>query len=180
MPTENKFERVPEDSPERCQGVGKTGQCPFKRIDGSEFCPRCAGASQGHIEKKKMSNYRLNRWQRRMEDFAESDTVKSLRDEIGITRMLLEEILNQCKDETDLLMHSNRISDLVIKIEKLVTSCHRLEKSSSMLLDKNRITHLANIVVDVIGEFVEDEDVIMNVAEKLLGEIMTVKGKEDE
>ena len=57
--------------------------------------------------------------------------------------MILEEVLNKCKDSKDLILKSSVISDLVVKVEKLVSSCHKMEGSMGQLLDKSAILQFA-------------------------------------
>src|SRR4029077_12914332 len=111
---EQSFIRVEDNDPERCQGVSSTkGQCQFKRATGSQYCKMHGGAAVlKSAEQERIRNYRLSKWQLRMNEFADSDQVKSLREEVGISRMVLEEIVNRCKDSTELLMCSAKIADM--------------------------------------------------------------------
>src|SRR2546421_361414 len=83
----------------------------------------------------------IAKWQTRLDEFADNDKIKSLREEIGVLRILLEETMSRCHDTNELLLYSNKISELVIKIEKVVASCHRLENATGMLLDKSAALH---------------------------------------
>ncbi len=173
---ESKFERVEADSPERCQGKAAVGQCPFKRCPLSQYCPMhggMAGVRKDAEEKKRI--YRLGKYQARVGEFAEHDQVKSLREEVGITRMVLEEIVSACSDGNDIIFAASKISDLVSKIEKLVTSCHRLEESTGILLDKAAALHLASVIVSIIGKYVEDPEVIESISNEIVGAIVNSK-----
>jgi hypothetical protein len=172
---ENKYERCSEpDDPNRCQARGGEGQCPFKAIPGAINCARHQGDNQFKKEQEKQKDmYRLAKWQARVAEFSEHDEVKSLRSEIGIARMLLEETVVRCKDSNELLMYSSKISDLVCKLEKLVSSCHRLEASTGMLLDKTAAIHLASVIVTIIGDYVPDPDVIDKISNEIVLAIVT-------
>lgn len=173
---DNKFVRCAEpDDPDRCQGVCKSGQCPYKKEPGLEYCPMHMASGKTGLEKKAMRNYRLGKHQLRVEEFADNDQVKSLREEVGITRMLLEEIVNRCADANDLLMYSNKISQLVGQIEKLVVSCDRLERSTGMLLDKTRVTHLADVIINIIGMHITDPEALPQISHQILAEIIGVE-----
>ncbi len=140
-----------EDHPERCQGVTANGQCWHVRVKGSEFCGMHGGNKAGEAAKKKAVNlYRLDRFKNRVDDFATNPKVKGLREDIGILRMVLEMTLNKCKDENDLIMFSPKISELVMKIEKVVTSAHRLESNMGELLDKMAAMQLGEEIVQLI------------------------------
>lgn len=177
MPIEHKFSRCEVDDPRRCQNVVKTQQCPFIGIEGTNpaACPMHAAGFRKAEEKKEVRTYNLTKWQNRVSQFADDDKVKSLREEVGIARLLLEEILNMCHSSTDLLMYSSKIADLVTRIEKLVGTCHRLETSSGMLLDKSAIVNLANVVVNIIGEHVTNAEVIDAISIKIVSAIVDQK-----
>lgn len=152
------FTKCEADDPGRCQSAGGFGQCPFLSVNGTTHCPR-HGGTKG-IENKVKSMYRLMQWQGRVDEFAGEEGIKSLRDEIGITRMMLEAIVQKCSDGNDMVMQSSKISSMVMSIEKLVSSCHRLEASSGQLLDKSSAINLASQIVVIIGNHIEDADVI--------------------
>lgn len=159
--SDNKYEVVPEESPDRCQAVHPKGQCRYKQVAGAAYCPM-HGGNKGAESKnaKSLSNYRLSKWQLRVDEFAGHDKVKSLREEIGILRILLEETVNKCSDTVDLVLNSSKIADLVAKIEKLVVSCHRLESNLGLMLDKQAAMQLASEFVEIIGRHVKDEEAL--------------------
>jgi hypothetical protein len=128
------------------------------------------GANHAMKKKEEASKrlYRLAKWQGRINEIADHEGVKSLREEIGILRMMLEETMGRCQDQTDLLLYSSKISDLVMKIEKVVSSCHRLEASTGMLLDKAAALHLASVMVEIISEYVNDDSAIDSIAGKIV------------
>jgi hypothetical protein len=72
------------------------------------------------------------------------------------------------------MIHSNKISDLVIKIEKLVSSCHRLERSTGQLLDKTAIIQVAGMFSEVIGEYVS-EDIQAEISQRLIDIVQEVE-----
>ena len=161
------------DDPNRCQGINQNRQCMFLANPGTKYCGRHMAAFTTNEEQNNIRNYRLTKFKAQIEEKADSGAIKSLREEIGITRQVLETFINKCGDETDLMIYSNKISDLVIKIEKLVTSCHRLEKSTSQLLDKTAIIQVAAFFIDIISEYV-DEEVQEEISSRLLETISNV------
>lgn len=171
---DNKYTRSEPDDPNRCQSGGKQGQCPYLAVANSTYCARHTGHQQQKSENEKQKNmYRLAKWQARVAEFAADDNVKSLREEIGIVRMLMEETVVRCNDSNDLLMYSSKISDLATRLEKLVTSCHRLEASTGMLLDKSAAIHLASVIVTIIAEYVTDADAIDKISNEIVLAIVT-------
>jgi hypothetical protein len=159
---EHKLERIEYDAdPERCQGVGGSAQCPYKRVEGSQFCQRHGGnKALQSAERGRANMYRVQLYEQRLNELAEHDRVKSLRDEIAILRILMEETLNKCTDKSELLLYSGRISELAMKLEKLVTSCNKLEEKMGMLLDKSAALALAGQIVNIISTYVTDADIV--------------------
>ncbi len=178
---ENKFERVenPAD-PSRCQsGSGSHGQCLYKALPGSQYCARHGGnAAQQSTQKKVIRKYQLAQWQDRKNEFADHDDIKSLREEIGILRMVMENMLTQCHSPRDMLMWSTKIVDTALKINTVIASCHRLEASTGMLLDKSSALHLASLIVDIIGKYVTDEEQIDKISTDIAVAILQLNSKD--
>jgi hypothetical protein len=174
---EKKLERVeaPND-PNRCQSSGAGGQCPYKAQPGSQFCHRHSGSEQSHQRREKVRMYRLNQYQARVNEISDNDQIKSLREEIGILRMTLETVINSCKSEAELIIYSGRISDMVVKIEKLVNTCQRLEISTGEMMDKTKALTLAGTIVSIIGKYVTNAEAIDNISNEIL---MTILGPQE-
>ena len=161
--------KVNEDDPRRCQGVNSRGQCTNKAMDNSDFCP-AHGGNRGRdtAKKKELRNYRLAKFNSRLVELGNSDGVISLRDEIAVLRMMIEEKLNSCVDTHQLMMMSGPLSDLIMKVEKLVTSANRLESKLGSLLDKAKVLQFAQMIVQIIGQHVTDEEILETIAEEIL------------
>ena len=170
-----EYPRVEPDDPRRCQGNDAHGQCRIRAVEGGTYCPIHGGSKQlEKIQKAAVRDYRLGQWQARVEEFGDSSQVKSLRAEIGILRLMMEERMRMINDATDLLLQSGPISDLVLKIEKVVTSCHKLEGSMGQLLDKQAVLQFANVVIGIIGEeLVTQPEVVGRVADRIIAAINT-------
>ncbi len=168
------------DSPNRCQNVSDAkGQCVYEAVDGGTNCLSHGGNKQLEAQRNKsMRNYRLTQWQAKLQSKSESSGIKGLREEIGILRIIMEERLNMCKDETDLMLHSAQISDLAMKLERLVTSCHKLEGSMGQLLDKAALLQFAALVIEIIGTELEGQDNLMNtIADKICAAVGETEGE---
>lgn len=166
---ETNWERCEPNDPRRCQCVTGQGQCTNKAIDGSSYCGAHGGNNAAKVlTQKNLSGYRLAKYQNRLAEFADSDKLKSLRDEIGILRILIEERFNYaCKTDTDLLLQSGPLADLIMKVEKLVSSCDRIESKLGLMMDKTQVMQLATEVVEIISQFVTDEATLTEIAEKI-------------
>lgn len=164
---EYKFERAtcPE---EQCRGTGKFGQCPYKKVPESDYCPR-HGGNKAVVKKEReaLNNYRINQYKQRLAELANNPNVKSLRDEIAILRITLEEVFNSCNSPTQIIAYSGKIADLVSRIEKVVSSCNRIEMNIGLMLDKQAVTTLADGLVAIISEEIEDMDAVKRVSERI-------------
>lgn len=151
-----------ENDPNRCQGVGPNGQCWCVALPNTKFCNFHTGGDRTASLKR---NYRLKQWQARVNEFADNSQVKNLREEIGVLRMLLEEMLAKCNSATDLMLHSQKIIQLVAQIEKLVVSCHKLEAATGILLDVDQVLRFADNFLEQLGRHVTDPRVLEEMAE---------------
>lgn len=166
---ESKWERVEEDDPRRCQHIGSQGQCRIKAVDGSSYCPAHGGnKAYQAAEKRELRNYRLNKFKERLGELGNSNEILSLKDEISILRMLVEEKMNACSDNTDLILMAGPLSDLMMKIERVVTSCQRLDSRLGNLLDKGRVIHLAQAMVQIISDEIDDPEILEKISNKIL------------
>jgi hypothetical protein len=123
----------------------------IKQAEGSIYC-HAHIVTEYKVKERELDNYRLQKWQHRVSEMSNSDGVKSLRDEIGILRMMLEEKINSMNDATDLLLNSHVIGDLILKIEKIVVSCHRLDKSMGQLIGRSDVVNIASEIVTLLEE----------------------------
>lgn len=178
-----KIERVSDPAdPARCQSTpGGRDQCMMRAVPGSKYCPLHGGNKAGQAaEQQRIRQYNLAKWASRQAHFAESVNVKSLRDEIGILRMMIEERLNGCKDSTDLMINSSAISTMILNVEKLVSSCHKIEVAMDLMIDKTAIVALGLAIVELVAEYVDDPDEREALARGLLTLIEKASSKEDE
>jgi len=181
--SDHRFERSPYPAhPNRCVAAGVHGQCNnlgLKDGDGN-YLPNClVHGGQGQLvnnKKKALQNYNITvaRWRRQLDEKKGSTEIKSLRDEIGLLRILLETRLNRCEDEHDLLLQSAAISDLIMKINMVVQACHKLESSMGHLLDKQAILQFAQVVINIISTSVTDDAQINTIADSILAHVKEV------
>lgn len=173
MPT---LQRVPPDSPERCQNTtGVNGQCPYKAEPNSKFCMRHGGNRGVDFEAVRQTRlYKLAKWQSQLEEQADHPNIKSLREEIAILRITLQERLASCQNNWDLMANAGPISELVMKIAALVKSCHKIEKELGQLLDKAQAVRLASEMVTIISNYIDDADMLNAIGEDLARKVEAV------
>jgi len=148
------------DSPERCQAVNKWGQCLNVATVTGGYCPVHGGNKAIESQKtEKLRLYNLTKYRSRLEELdGDNQHVKNLREEIGVLRIVMEQVVNSCEGPLDMLAHAPKISDLATKIGKLVTQCHNIDKSLGQYMDKNDIVQIAQEFVQVISAVVTDPE----------------------
>ena len=147
-------------------------------MPGSKFCPLCGGINVETLEEKaNRNNYRIAKWKTRLLEFSDNEHISSLREEVGLLRIMIEERMNICKDSTDLMFQSQSISDLIMKVEKVVTSCQRLENTLKTTLNKQGAIQLAQEFITIISNNINDPETIEQISNELL--LIISRGSED-
>ena len=166
---EAKWERADDEDLDRCQAISGGGQCNLRAVENSKFCP-AHGGNKAFIAKKKeeMRNYRLSKFKARLIQLGNNDNITSLRDEVAILRIMIEERINMCNSPQDLLMMSGPLSDLIMKVEKVVVSCNKLESKLGNLLDRSKAMQFAQTIVQIIGEHIDEEETLDKISEQIL------------
>jgi hypothetical protein len=154
---------VAEDDPRRCQGNTSHGQCRFEAVEGSVFCQIHVRDQAADRKQEMARQYNVTRWKAKIDHFAGHSDFKSLREEIGVLRLLMETVLNKCDTDMDLLLYSNHISGMAMKIKEALLAAHKLESAMGMLLDRAATMQLTGEIVDIIGRYVSDEAVIRHI-----------------
>lgn len=163
---EYNWERVKDPAdPRRCQANDNNGQCHIVSCEGSQYCSRHGGAIVIHQQAKAENRmYRLGKWRAAVSRFQDHDQLKSLREEIGIMRMMIDERMAGCQDAQELLMVSGPLGDMVSRVEKLVLSCNKIETHLSGILDKTQALQLGQEMVEILGKWLDmiaDKDTII-------------------
>jgi hypothetical protein len=170
---ETKLERCEADNPKRCQAVSAgVGQCPYLAVPGFQYCKMHHGQEHAAARRKEKHQYNLGKWQARIEEFEDHEQIKSLRSEIGITKMVLEAVVNKCEDAHDLMINSSKISELVSKIEKLVPLMQKMEDHAGITLDKAAVLQLADRIAAIMADYLEDPDHKAECADRIISAIV--------
>jgi len=144
----------------------------YKVVEGTNACPRHGGPSHAQNHKVEAANqYRVEVWQRRLNEFGNVNEIKSLRDEIGVLRLLMEETLKRCENAGDLLMFSARIQSIASDIQRLVTACDRLEKSMGEMMDKPTALKFAGTLMEIVSSEVNDSEALERISYRILEEM---------
>lgn len=178
MPVEKKFTRVEPDDPNRCQAVHASMQCPFRAVgdfdtqnqkwDGPKYCPRHGGASQRHdeiVKEKRM--YFAAQWKDRIKAQSDHPKIKTLGEEVGIIRMLLEAKLNSLKDDKELIMAASGIVSLTNSVKDLLKTWQHIEERSGQVLDRARLTVFISELLEILTRYISDPEILQMVGEDI-------------
>lgn len=162
------------DAPDRCQAIGKTGnQCMYQAMEGSDKC-RLHG-NENVLVRRKARNYMLQRYGQRVDILTQNPNFKSLREEIALLRVCMEEIVNSCTDADDIILNSSKISQLVRDIQITMLSAQKLEERLKILIDKETLMILSDKIITVITQNVTDPDQLARIAKGIAEAIQTIE-----
>ena len=144
--------------PKRCTGAVAEGQCWSVAEPGCDRCRVHGGRDKEAVEDKRL--YLLTKAQHRMRlaQLSEHEQIKSLRDEIALARMLIEERFNKVKNDSDLISAFGPINTALLTVERLVKSAHSIEQNLGALLSKPTVLALGQSISQVIVEELEGVD----------------------
>lgn len=164
--------KVEEDSKLRCQSVNAYGQCMNQVIEGQSWCPIHISSHQKDLAKREVRIYNLTNYRAEVQRFAEQTGLTNLREEVGMLRTLLQTIWNKCNSEVEFVLHSNVLSELIVKIQKIVKDCHSLEKSSGELLSKTATLKIAGDIIDIINTHVTDPTILERISKDIIEKVL--------
>lgn len=170
MAVEN-IETVGEFDPERCEGLAGNNQCRFRRVPGSRYCPVHDKQSSKRREKE-LHMYMLGQWQARTQELANHDDLRTVNQELGLLRMLLERIVNMCSSDNDIEIRSSKIESLVTRIEHMVVTCNNLEMKTGKVLDKSALLRIAGSIIDIITKHIPDQELCGKIGDEIVERIL--------
>lgn len=172
------FVRVADNDPNRCQAVHRDYQCPFRAVGtfdpqtkiwtGPKYCIRHGGRTQETQAKAaNLRLYNLAKYQAQMESFADSPRAKSLKEEIGILRMMLQTRLNEIKSNNELVLHSNNLTMMIREIANTVKICDTIDARVEKVIDKSKAQIFINSIIEIIGKYVNDPDLLLMISDEM-------------
>ena len=176
------MERVtdPADS-RRCTGQTDAGQCWNVAEAGDDRCRAHHGKDGGRS--KRIYLLHKAQYDRRLTELSDHEQLTSLREEIGLTRMLIEERMNLVNDPNDFLSAFGPIQQALLTVEKLTKSLHQMEQSLGNLLSKSAVVKLGQSLSQIIVEELRDvanyEQVVDAINERMLTAIAELQNTDD-
>lgn len=164
------------NAPNRCQRVIVGGQCTNEALPGVRYCERHTGSQGNEMKHYLITGKLLGDSARR---HAGVNEIKSLRDEIALTRATVEILVNSIETQAELTAAMPRIHAGVLAIEKLVNTCHQMEVKLGVLLDKAALLTLAQSIINIISEAVKDLPNRDAIVERVAADIIEAIAKQE-
>lgn len=168
--------------PNRCKANFEQEQCWNEAEPGSSNCSAHGGRNKLIAESKRRYQLAEVEDRRRLSELSEAEDIKSLREEIGLIRMLIEKRMKVIKTEADLLTACGPLNSLFLTLDKLVKSCHTLEQSLGDLLSKQAVLRLGQALCEIVIEELQDvpghEDIIDRIVDRLFPAIGSAQNAE--
>ena len=141
--------------PRRCKSPTPLGQCEYTSLEGTDHCEMHSQPKVGPSPSKRL--YLLNKAEARarLDELADHEGVKSLREEIALLRMTIEEQYNRINSDTDFQLRWPCVQSAIRDVHKLVKDCHVIEQNLGVLLARQSIVRLGQRVVQIIAERLE-------------------------
>lgn len=165
MATHTDFQRVSDPAdPNRCQRMLAKGQCMNRAVEGSQYC----AAHGGTVTRDSRRKYAVTKFRARLDHFAEDPDQKSLHEEIGVLRLMLDAQLTAISDEHELIMRSAALAELVSRIQNCIVAADKLDQRRGQLIDRSVILKMVAHIIDIISQEVTDPDVVENIGRRIM------------
>jgi len=176
-----KTERIDPADPNRCQAVTSKGQCFHLAAGNGTFCEAHDPGAAAMVRKERVRHYLLSN-----PDIAERynrhgavEEFRNLRDEIALARTMAEKRLDAVKDNSDFLAACGAVNSYLQTIEKLVSSCHKMEISLGGLLSKASVFALGQEIVSILVDELCQLDGYEQIIDRISERIITVIAERD-
>ena len=157
--------------PRRCKFSYPHEQCWHEAEPGCDNCLVHGGKSKANAEATRLYHLVDVDNRRRLAELAGHDNIKSLREEIGLLRILIEKTMNAAKSDAELFSSGASLNNMFITSQKLIKSCHELEQSTGELLSKQTVHRLAQKMCEIVLEELQGiegyEEIIDRIANRL-------------
>src|SRR5262245_22104950 len=111
------MERVKDPSdPQRCKAVFPHEQCWNRAAEGYDYCEVHGGRNNAAANERRIYQLQEVRNRQRLAELSGHEELKSLREEIGLARILVERRFEMIKSDTQLLEACGPINTMLLTI----------------------------------------------------------------
>lgn len=160
--------------PHRCQAPDANGQCWGLQVEGSRYCLTHAGSYKPPVKGMRQYLLAIAQDRSRLAAFAEHDDIKSLRDEIALTRMMIETIWNSATTDIEKLAIFGRVNTHIQTLEKLVKTCNQIEERLGTLLAKPTLLRVGQQICQALVNRLEGLPNYEQIVDPLIADVIAV------
>jgi len=137
--------------PYRCKTTTNGRQCNNDVLPGTSHCEK-------HTRAHPLRRYLIDNLQVQAasDRHNAAESIHSLREELALTRAMIELQFNTCNDDYELLAATPRIQSLLGSAEHLANSCFKLDEHLGNLLDKTKLLEIAQGIINTIDTELKD------------------------
>ncbi len=133
----------------RCEFTHANGQCSETAIEGGKYCSLHVSLDP-EKHQKRLYNLMKSKYRLRYEQISDHEALRSLRDEVAIAKMVMEETLNSIQNDSELLASRADLAHQATTIERLVASMVKMETSLGQLISKPTLLKIASDIVQIL------------------------------
>ena len=166
--------------PRRCKHSLPHEQCWNEAESGCDNCLVHGGRSKAEAQDTRLYHLAEVDNRTRLAELSSHERIKSLREEIGLVRILIEKRMNMIRNETDLVSACGPINSMLLTLEKLIKSCHTLEQSLGELLSKNSVVRLGQSICEIVIEELQGIEGHEEIIDRIVGRLFpTINGAQN-
>lgn len=160
--------------PRRCKGSTSAGQCLAVAADGSDYCLQHHGVDRG--QGRRMRKYLLATAEDQglLAKYADDDELKSLREEIGLTRVMIQNTLAGALSDVEKINAYSKVNGFLLTLERLLKTCHTLDQSMGNLIGKPSLHRLGRELGQAVVDRLEGIPNYESIVEALLGDLVRI------
>lgn len=152
----------------RCEHSGTRGQCPHQSVDMSPYCSRHSDPND-QIKGYRLASPELSK--RLGHDITDEDALLTVKGEIILLRILIEERLNLATSKAEKEAAFSAVVPALNSVNKLVESLVKLGRTTNQVLGKDTIQSLGESIVEILinelNDIPDSDDLIDRIAMKI-------------
>lgn len=143
-----------------CAGVMRNGiRCTFAPEEGDIYCRRCRT-----VKPRTRYEYHLATSAPQVPHSAVFD----LTEESRLLKRLIAARAAQVKDDNSLILAAGPISDMVLKLQKLVIAAADLEEKKGELISREAAMRLIGNIMSIVADEVQDVEILERINDRIL------------
>lgn len=139
----------------RCEFNRSTGQCTEEALPNDKFCSLHTRLDP-EKNQKRLYNLLKFKYRSRYEEIGDHEALRSLRDEVAISKMMLEENLNSIQNDSEFAAARGNLAQQLVTVEKLVSAMIKMEVNLGTLISKPTLLKIASDIVRILLEELKD------------------------